>query len=212
MNFFLHYSPFLLKAWFSDYLWRVDTSERKIFLTFDDGPIPEVTEFVLKTLGDYQAKATFFCIGDNVRKHPDVFRQLAGGGHSIGNHTFSHLNGWKTDAGVYLANFEKCRAVLDSGTSLFRPPYGRIRNSQYRLLPAGTRVVMWDVLSGDFSKEVTPERCLSQSIKYTREGSIVLFHDSVKAWKNMSYALPRFLDHFSARGYLFEALPMSRQE
>lgn len=208
MNLFLHYSPFWLKAIFPSYIWHVHTSEKVIYLTFDDGPIPVVTEFVLKTLGDFGAKATFFCIGDNVRKHPDIFQQIIDGHHSIGNHTFHHKNGWKTDVPEYIDNFHLCQAQLGITTQLFRPPYGRIRKAQVRLLPPLTRVIMWDVLSGDFSKQITPETCLQQSIRHTRNGSIVLFHDSLKANDNMSYALPRFLNHFAELGYRFDALPM----
>jgi len=205
---FLHYSPFWLKALFPRYKWRVNTTEKKIFLTFDDGPIPDITEFVLDTLKKYNAKATFFCIGDNVRKHPDIFEQILKQGHSIGNHTFNHMNGWKSDDSVYMANIELCEKQLNLDTNLFRPPYGRMKKSQSRKLPRNKEIIMWDVLSGDFSAGIKPEVCLQKSIKYARPGSIVLFHDSLKAANNMQYALPRFLDHFTKIGYQFEALPM----
>lgn len=208
MNFFLHYAPFWLRAWYPEYRWREETREKKIFLTFDDGPIPQVTEFVLATLAQYHAKATFFCIGDNVRKHPDIYAKVLEAGHSVGNHTYNHVNGWKTDPQSYLVNFEKCRQVLNVETKLFRPPYGRMKKRQSRLLPAESRIIMWDVLTGDFSADITPKVCLSKSIQYTREGSIVLFHDSLKAWRNMSFTLPAFLDHFTREGYTFEALSM----
>jgi peptidoglycan/xylan/chitin deacetylase (PgdA/CDA1 family) len=205
---FLHYSPFWLKAFFAGYVWHIPTKEKKIYLTFDDGPIPDITEFVLDTLDGFQAKATFFCIGDNVRKHPDIFRKILDQGHSVGNHTFNHLNGWKTDDQEYLANFDKCTQQLDVETDLFRPPYGRIRKSQFRLLPSEKKIIMWDVLSGDFSKDVTPENCLKKTVKYARPGSIILFHDSIKASRNMQHTLPRFLEHFSKNGYTFDALSM----
>jgi peptidoglycan-N-acetylglucosamine deacetylase len=205
---FLHYSPFWLKAFYPGFVWHMPTSEKKLYLTFDDGPIPEITEFALTTLDKFSAKATFFCIGDNVRKHPTVFQQIIAKGHSIGNHTFNHLNGWKSENEVYIDNFTKCSEELSIRTNLFRPPYGRIKKSQSHLLPEGQKIVMWDVLSGDFSPNVTPDACLGKTIKYSRPGSIVLFHDSIKASKNMLYALPRFLDHFSKTGYSFEALPM----
>jgi len=207
-HMFLHYSPFLLKLFYSGYVWHIPTVEKKIFLTFDDGPIPGITESVIKTLSEFDAKATFFCIGDNVRKHPDIFQQLISAGHSIGNHTFNHLNGWRTEDQIYIENFEQCERQLNLDTTLFRPPYGRIRKSQARLLPSTKKVIMWDVLSGDFSQEIKPEICLRKTIKHTRSGSIVLFHDSIKASKNMLYTLPRFLKHFSELGYHFEALPM----
>ena len=205
---FLHYSPFWLKALFPRYKWRVNTKEKRIFLTFDDGPIPDITEFVLDTLKKYNAKATFFCIGDNVRKHPDIFDRILKQGHSVGNHTFNHMNGWKSDDSVYMANIELCEKQLNLNTNLFRPPYGRMEKSQSRKLPLNKEIIMWDVLSGDFSAGIKPEVCLQKSIKYARPGSIVLFHDSLKAANNMQYALPRFLDHFTKIGYQFEALPM----
>ncbi len=208
MNFFLHRSPFWLQWILSDYTWRIDTSEKIIYLTFDDGPIPVVTEYVMGVLESFNAEATFFCIGDNVRKHPDIFEELKRRGHSIGNHTYNHLNGWKTADDVYLDNFLRCQDILQTDTRLFRPPYGRIRKAQYRLLPKDTRVMMWDVLTGDFSQDVLPGQALNSAIRLSRPGTIMLLHDSIKAEKKMSYILPRVLEHFSEKGYRFEALPM----
>jgi peptidoglycan/xylan/chitin deacetylase (PgdA/CDA1 family) len=205
---FLHYSPFWLKAIYPRYVWHVPVKEKKLFLTFDDGPIPEITEFVLEQLRQFDAKATFFCIGDNVRKNPEVFQQLLANNHSVGNHTFNHMNGWKTEDATYLENIALCDDQLGMPTKLFRPPYGRIKRSQARMVPAHRDIVMWDVLSGDFSKQISKEVCLAKSIKYSKAGSIVLFHDSLKAAENMTYTLPRFLDHFSQKGYKFEALAM----
>ena len=205
---FLHYSPFWLKAFFPRYKWHVRTNEKKIFLTFDDGPIPDITEFVLTTLNQYNAKATFFCIGDNVRRHPGIFQQILNQGHSVGNHTYNHMNGWKSADAEYMANIKLCEKQLALDTNLFRPPYGRMKKSQSRQLPAHKEIIMWDVLSGDFSTEIRPEICLEKTLKYTRPGSIVLFHDSLKAAPNMQYTLPRYLNHFSELGYQFEALPM----
>ena len=206
---FLHYSPFWLKAIYPRYIWHIPVKEDKIFLTFDDGPIPKITEFVLDQLRDFNAKATFFCIGDNVRKHPDVYQQLLNEGHSVGNHTYNHMNGWKTEDSVYNENISLCDQQLGISTQLFRPPYGRIKRAQAKLLPTERKIIMWDVLSGDFSAQLSPEVCLSKSIKHTKPGSIILFHDSLKAANNMMYALPRFLEHFSQKGYKFEALLMS---
>jgi peptidoglycan/xylan/chitin deacetylase (PgdA/CDA1 family) len=203
---FLHYSPFWLKAIYPRYVWHIPIKEKKIFLTFDDGPIPDVTEFVMEELVKYDAKATFFCIGDNVRKHPDIFAQLLDRGHSVGNHTFNHMNGWKTEDETYMENIHLCDRQLMLETNLFRPPYGRMKSSQIKLIPDHRKIIMWDVLSGDFSPHITPEVCLKKTIKYTRPGSIVLFHDSVKASKNMQYTLPRFLEHFSEKGFSFEIL------
>ncbi|MGA0558170.1 polysaccharide deacetylase family protein [Larkinella sp. VNQ87] len=206
---FLYKTNFLLRTVFPRYQWRVRTTEKVIYLTFDDGPIPEVTEFVLETLEKYGAKATFFCIGDNVRKHPGVFRRVQQGGHSIGNHTFNHLNGWKTDDSPYLDNFRQCQQQLGLPTRLFRPPYGRMKRSQATEVLKTHDVIMWDVLTGDFSLSLTPDVVLAKTLKYTESGSIVLFHDSIKAWPRMSHALPHVLDHFSTRGYRFEALPQT---
>lgn len=208
MNFFLHRSPAWLQWLLSDYTWRINTSEKIIYLTFDDGPIPVVTEKVMETLETFNAKATFFCIGDNVRKYPGIFSELKKRGHAIGNHTYNHLNGWKTADEVYLDNFRRCQDILQTDTRLFRPPYGRIRKAQYRLLPADTKVMMWDVLTGDFSPDVLTASALNSAIRLSRPGTIMLLHDSIKAEQKMSYILPRVLAHFSESGYRFEALPM----
>jgi len=208
MNFFLHRSPFWLQWLLSDYTWRINTPEKVIYLTFDDGPIPQVTEEVIKTLDAYQAKATFFCIGDNIRKHPTIFQELKKQGHSIGNHTFNHLNGWKTDTETYIDNFYRCQDIMETETNLFRPPYGRIRKAQFERLPSNTRVIMWDVLTGDFSPKIKPDKALGKSKLLCRPGTILLLHDSIKAHKSMSYILPGLLDYFSERAYRFEGLPM----
>lgn len=204
---FLHYSPFWLKALYPSYLWRVPTTDKRLYLTFDDGPIPDVTEFVLETLRKYRAKATFFCIGDNVRKHPTVFGQVIEQGHRVGNHTYHHLNGWKTPDEAYLANTQQCTELLPPGTNLFRPPYGRIKRAQARVILQNNQLVMWDVLSGDFAQEIAPPSCLRKTLQYARPGSILLFHDSLKARRNMEYAVPRVLDHFGSLGYQFDVLP-----
>ncbi|GAB2772766.1 polysaccharide deacetylase family protein [Rhabdobacter roseus] len=205
---FLHYSPFWLKLLYSSYLWRVPTQEKKLYLTFDDGPIPDVTEFVLDTLQQFKAHATFFCIGDNVRKYPAIFEKILQGRHSVGNHTYNHLNGWKTNDETYLANIDQCTRQLNTHTTLFRPPYGRIKPSQAKAVSIDKKIVMWDVLSGDYSPDVSPEKCLRKTIRYAKKGSIILFHDSLKAQHNLRYALPRVLGHFGAAGYQFEVLPM----
>lgn len=188
------------------------TDAKEIFLTFDDGPVPGPTEFVLDTLRSFSAYATFFCIGDNVQKHPDVFLKIVGAGHSIGNHTFHHMNGWKFNTEPYLQNVVRCEEVMeDSGITrlhekpLFRPPYGRITRSQINALNH-YRIIMWDVLSIDYNKNLSAEVCLRNTVRATRNGSVVVFHDSVKAEKNMRFALPRFLDHFSTQGYSFKAI------
>jgi len=206
---FLHKTNFLMRALYPQFVWRKPSDEKKIYLTFDDGPIPEITEFVLETLEKYQAKATFFCIGDNINKNPGIFRKVIGAGHSVGNHTFNHLRGWATDDVTYFVNSVRCKTEIEKfgiETKLFRPPYGRIKRSQARSLLPNHEIIMWDILSGDFSQNLSPETVLKKTIKHTEAGSIVLFHDSIKANKRMAYALPRFLEHFSSQEFQFSRL------
>nr|WP_299422292.1 polysaccharide deacetylase family protein [uncultured Emticicia sp.] len=206
---FLHKTNFLMRAMYPKFVWKKSAEEKVIYLTFDDGPIPEVTEFVLETLENYNAQATFFCIGDNICKNPTIFQKILDNGHSVGNHTFNHLRGWSTDDITYLQNVVKCQTeIMRNGlhSKLFRPPYGRIKRKQANSLLTDYEIVMWDVLSGDFSQDLSPETVLHNTIKYTDSGSIVLFHDSIKANANMSYSLPRFLEHFSSKGFLFSKL------
>ncbi|WP_342329419.1 polysaccharide deacetylase family protein [Pedobacter sp. FW305-3-2-15-E-R2A2] len=200
-------SPLLLKWYYPSLIWNKTRAQRVIYLTFDDGPIPDVTDFVLKTLKSFNAKATFFCIGDNIQKHPDVFGRLKSEGHRIGNHTFNHLKGWKTEDQVYLQNFRQCQELTN--TNLFRPPYGRIKKSQISSLRTELpelQIVMWDVLSGDFDLKLAPQKCYEQVIKHTENGSIIVFHDSLKAFDRLKYALPRALQYFSEQGFRFETL------
>jgi len=200
-------SPLLLKWYYPTLTWNKTRKDKVIYLTFDDGPIPDVTTFVLKTLKDFDAKATFFCIGDNIRKHPEVFEQLKEGGHSIGNHTFNHLKGWKTADQAYLDNFKKCQQLTN--TDLFRPPYGRIKKSQIKGIKSinpKTQIIMWDVLSGDFDTNLLPENCYKNVIKNTRNGSVIVFHDSLKAFDRLEYTLPRVLRYFKDIGYQFACL------
>jgi len=205
-------TPWLLKKLYPGLVWNLNRTERCIFLTFDDGPVPIVTPFVLKNLKQHNAKATFFCIGDNVQKHPDIFKEVKADGHSIGNHTFNHLRGWKTEDDTYLQNFLKCNESLTTKTSLFRPPYGRIKRNQIKLLKAakpGLQIIMWDVLSGDFDMTLSPEKCLQYTLKHTENGSIVVFHDSLKAFNRLEYVLPKALEHWSKEGYKFMPLAQS---
>lgn len=200
-------TPWLLKKLYPQLHWNRNRSQPVIYLTFDDGPIPIVTPFVLNTLKQFNAKATFFCIGDNVQKHPDIYQQLIADGHTIGNHTFNHLKGWKTDDEVYIDNFLKADELLK--TSLFRPPYGRIKRSQIKQLKAlkpNLQIIMWDVLSGDFDMTLKPADCLKGVLKYTSNGAIVVFHDSLKAFNRLEYVLPRALEVWNKAGYRFEVL------
>ncbi|MCR8558612.1 polysaccharide deacetylase family protein [Mucilaginibacter sp. BJC16-A38] len=200
-------TPWLLKKLYPNLLWNANRSSRCIYLTFDDGPIPIVTPFVLNILKQYNAKATFFCIGDNVNKHPDIFEQVKNEGHAIGNHTYNHLKGWDTEDNIYLDNILQADKLLD--TKLFRPPYGRMKRSQLKLLQEakpGLQAIMWNVLSADFDLNVTPEQCLDNVLKNTKGGDIVLFHDSLKAKERMEYALPRAMEVWSREGYEFKCL------
>ena len=200
-------TPWLLKMLYPKLIWQVNNSARSIFLTFDDGPIPVVTPFVLNILKQYKAKATFFCIGDNVIKHPDIFRQVINEGHAIGNHTFNHLKGWKTEDGIYLQNYLKADLLVN--TNLFRPPYGRIKRSQIKLLADAKpelKIIMWSVLSGDFDINLKPEKCLENVLESVENGDIVVFHDSLKAFDRLQYVLPRAMEIWSRKGFEFKGL------
>lgn len=210
-------TPFFLPWIYPNACWRLPTGQRDLYLTFDDGPVPGPTDFVLAELDKRRLLATFFCIGDNVRKYPDLFGKIVERGHSTGNHTFNHLKGWSTPVQEYVENVSRCEAEFSqqltvpgprAGDLLFRPPYGRITRAQAKRL-AGYRIVMWDVLTLDYAQGVAPEKCLKGSIGAVRPGSIVVFHDSYKAERNLTYALPRFMDHCLDRGYLFKAITNS---
>ena len=207
MRLYFIKTPRILKQFFAKYTWSFFTHKKEIYLTFDDGPIPEVTEFVLDKLKEYNAKATFFCIGDNIRKHPTVFSRIISEGHAVGNHTFNHLNGWKTSNDTYFENTNKCEKLLNQKTKLFRPPYGRIKKSQAKhLLANGYKIIMWGVLSADFDTTISKEKCLQNVLKNTKKGSIIVFHDSIKASDKLYYTLPKVLKEFSEKGYEFKAI------
>ncbi|HVW16480.1 MAG TPA: polysaccharide deacetylase family protein [Mucilaginibacter sp.] len=200
-------TPWLVRQLYPSLLWNKQRAGSSIFVTFDDGPIPIVTPFVLNILKKHDAKATFFCIGDNIKKHPEIFEQVENDGHAIGNHTFNHVKGWATEDQVYLDNFLQCDHLVHS--KLFRPPYGRIKRSQIRLLrkaKSELQIVMWDVLSGDFDQKLSPEACLQNVLKHTRPGSIIVFHDSLKAFDRLEYVLPRAMDEWRKRGWGFASL------
>lgn len=178
--------------------------EPKLYLTFDDGPVPEITPWVLDVLKQYRVTATFFCVGDNVGKHPQIYKRIIDEGHHVGNHTFNHLNGWNTDTAIYMANINKCAEVLNS--SLFRPPYGKLKPSQVKRLKKQYKIIMWDVLSGDYDKETAPEQCLENVITGMRNGSIIVFHDSKRAFRNLQHALPKAIEFAQDNGYEFANL------
>lgn len=197
---------------FPKYVWEIQNSEKKIYLTFDDGPIPEVTEWVLQVLNDYDIKATFFCIGDNIKKHPNIFKKVIQDGHSIGNHTFNHLKGWDFPTQKYVENALLCESEIQSQiknlkSKIFRPPYGKVKPSQSRKLRnMGYKIIMWDVLSRDYDKEISPEQCLENIIQNTVSGSIIICHDSTKAFKNLEFALPKAIGYLKNKGFLFDTI------
>lgn len=200
-------NPLLLKKLYPSLIWDVPVNDRSVYLTFDDGPIPEVTPFVLEQLKAYNARATFFCIGDNVRKHPDVYEMILRQGHSIGNHTFNHLNGWRTSTEDYISNIDECSKY--TGDQLFRPPYGRISPSQIKAFKENfpdSKIIMWDVLSGDFDTKIDAEKCYQNVVRNVEPGSIVVMHDSLKAMPRLEDSLPRILKELNEEGYLFKNL------
>ncbi len=210
--------PYLIRKIYRNAVWNIPAKENIIYLTFDDGPDPEITPWVLDTLKKYNAKATFFCIGENIQKYPAIFKQIIEHNHAVGNHTFSHLNGWKTKTKEYLENVEKCNSFFlnlfpttnyQLSTNLFRPPYGKMRKSQYSILNTQYSIIMWDVLSGDFDKNTNKEKCLVNVIANTKKGSVVVFHDSVKAKVNLYYTLPRVLNYFAKKEFEFKAIALS---
>lgn len=201
--------PRFIQRLYPERVWAFFNLKKEIFLTFDDGPIPEVTPWVLDELKKAGAKATFFCIGENIEKHPEVFKRILAEGHSVGNHTFNHLNGWKTKTDAYLENVFECEKSLAEHNSklLFRPPYGKITSKQSKSLQKkGYKIIMWDVLSYDFDNRISEEKCLNNVLKNMKSGSVVVFHDSLKAKKNLQYALPKVLKAISEKGFVCRAL------
>jgi len=213
---YLARTPYLLKKIYPKAVWRFSPSEKNIYLTFDDGPIDTITTWVLDELKKYNVKATFFCVGANIEKQPEIYKRIIEEGHQTGNHTYNHLNGWNTHTRTYLKNVLMCEDTLNKNVSqntssltlkekkLFRPPYGKVKNTQYSILNTQYSIIMWDVLSGDYDKKTTNEKCLSNVIDNVRNGSIVLFHDSIKAEANLKYALPQFIEWALKEGYSFK--------
>ena len=194
--------PKILRWLYPSALWRMDTSEKSVYLTFDDGPIPEITPWVLDLLDKYDIKATFFLVGDNVRKHPKEFQMLLDRGHRVGNHTFNHISGLQYLSHNYLANTNLADDLIHS--NLFRPPHGWMRWEQYMVLKKHYKIVMWDLVTRDYSNRLDGPQVLAKVKKYVRNGSIITFHDSIKAEKNMKYALPRAIEWLKEQGYTFK--------
>ncbi len=202
-------TPWLAKKFFPDYIWQLAADEKTVYLSFDDGPHPEITPWVLDLLKQYHAKASFFCIGDNVNKYPSVYQRIIDEGHAVGNHTYHHLNGWKTEPSSYIENIRQASQLIHS--NLFRPPYGRIRSSQAKQIAVAmgqpdARVIMWDVLSGDFDQSYSGEQCLMNVVQNISAGSIIVFHDSEKAYKNLEYCLPKLLHYLQNEKYLMKRI------
>lgn len=198
--------PKLFHLLYPKAVWNIRQAEKVVYLTFDDGPVPEVTPWVLDLLKQENIQATFFCVGENVQTYPEVFQQIVEAGHQTGNHTFNHLQGMKCSRDTYLANIEKADQLI--GSKLFRPPHGLLKRSQYRQLKNRFRLIMWDVLSRDFDQKISPEQVCQNVLTYTRPGSVIIFHDSLKAEKNIKGALPRVIRELKNQGYQFDRIPV----
>lgn len=207
MKLYFIKTPRIIQRIFKKYTWRFFTDKKEIYLTFDDGPTPEITDWTLDLLHKYNAKATFFCIGKNVIEEPEIYTRILEENHQIGNHTHTHKNGAKTDLKAYINNILEAEKYLENPSKLFRPPYGRIkRNQAQKMKSLGYTIIMWDVLSADFDTTITKEKCLQNVLRSTKNGSIIVFHDSIKASENLQYTLPKVLAYFSKKGYVFKAI------
>jgi len=198
---------FFIRLIYQGALWRINTKEKKLFLTFDDGPIPTVTDWVLDFLREQNIKASFFCIGKNVKNNPEIFKRIIKEGHAIGNHSFNHENGWLTSYTKYLNSISQCADLVE--TKLFRPPYGKLSFRQFFTLRKQYKIVLWDVLTYDYDQSISPETSLTNSILKTRSGSIIIFHDSLKAFKKMKEMLPIYVQDCLKKGYQFDTLEFS---
>jgi peptidoglycan-N-acetylglucosamine deacetylase len=201
--------PGILKKIYPGLTWNIPGGERTLYLTFDDGPTPDITDKVLGMLATCEARATFFCIGRNAERNPDILRRIINAGHAVGNHTYSHLKGWYTPNREYYEDIELASRFVPS--HLYRPAYGMITPAQIRYLKQRFHIVLWDVMSYDFDHSVSNERCLSNVIRHAAPGSVVVFHDSVKASGNLLYALPRVLEYFGEKGFTFEAIEINHE-
>ncbi|MEO6347242.1 MAG: polysaccharide deacetylase family protein [Aquaticitalea sp.] len=208
-------TPWLVKKLFSNYVWSIPTKEKVLYLTFDDGPTPDITEWTLDILKKFNSKATFFCIGNNIEKHPDIFKRIQVEGHSVGNHTYAHVRGWKTKTNDYIDEVLRTQMVMGNPIqnsefriqNLFRPPYGQITSKQGKILcKLGYNIIMWDILAFDWMDSISNEKCTQNVISKATSGSIIVFHDSIKASERMQYALPKVLEYFSEKGFVFRSI------
>jgi len=200
-------TPDFVKALFPNFTWNINTKNKELYLTFDDGPTPEITNWVLSTLKNFNAKATFFCIGNNIEKHPDIYNNIRSQGHSVGNHTYNHLKGWKHKTKHYIEDVKQTQLLINSNVKLFRPPYGKLKPKQsLQIQELGYKIILWDVLSFDWDKAVSKKKCFKNVTSAAKEGSIIVFHDSVKASQNLKYTLPKVLEYYSEKGYRFKSI------
>ena len=213
MSFYWIKTNAFIKWVFSRYVWDIPNTENKIYLSFDDGPTPEITDWVLEELKKHDARATFFCIGKNIEEQPQLFEKIIQNKHAIGNHTYNHLNGWKTATKDYIKNVTECAKTIvkhnyAATSKSFRPPYGKITTGQSDALKKqGYKIIMWDVLSADFDTSISKEKCLKNVISNIKPGSIIIFHDSVKAFQNLKYTLPKVLDYIDEKKFRYDVIP-----
>lgn len=213
MKLYFTKTPRIIQTFYKNYVWHFCNKKKEIYLTFDDGPTPEITNWVLNQLKKHNAKATFFCIGKNIVNHPEIYQKTVEANHTIGNHTHNHKNGFKTNTKQYIENVLLAEKVTEESEfkkqagKLFRPPYGRIKKTQAKKLRSlGYKIIMWDVLSADFDTTISKEKCLQNVLNNTRNGSIIVFHDSLKASEKLKFTLPKTLEYFSKKGYKFKAI------
>lgn len=203
--FYFVKTPSVIRQLYKHVTWKLPNDRSAVYLTFDDGPIPSITEKTLDILKEYDVKATFFCVGENVERHPTIFNRIITEKHHVGNHSYNHLNGWKTNNETYFQNIEKCQSLIK--TNLLRPPYGKIKREQITQLKATYQLIMWDVLSGDFDPKTSVEKIVSNCVESTESGSIIVMHDNIKCGEKMLEALPQIIQQLKAKGFVFEVIP-----
>ena len=203
--FYFVKTPSVIRQLYKHVTWKLTNDRSAVYLTFDDGPIPSITEKTLNILKEHDVKATFFCVGENVERHPTIFNRILQEGHHVGNHSYNHLNGWKTDNETYYQNIEKCQILTN--TSLLRPPYGKIKREQINHLKNDYKLIMWEVLSGDFDPKTSVEKVVLNCVDSTENGSIIVMHDNIKCGEKMLEALPKIIHQLKEKGFVFEAVP-----